>query len=167
MQRDVLYRGMRIDKNVLVEGDLIHGVGRKTGKMYILPIKENLAYLEGCHSLDGYEVIPETVGEFTGISSENHKTTLSDKIFEDDIFRATKETDDGEDITSYLVVVWIKQLAAFYLVPVEHYSIIRDNDVSNEPEFAWLFDEALLCDFYLDSQLMRVGNIYDNPELLK
>ena len=65
-EQEILFRAKRIDKDLFVEGDLIHGVGYKEGRMYILPIVKNLAYLDNCHLLDGYEVIPETVGQFTG-----------------------------------------------------------------------------------------------------
>lgn len=73
MKRETKFRGQRVDKNELVYGDLITGVGQKRGKMYILPHVVNLANLSGCHPLDGYEVIPETVGEFTGLTDKNGK----------------------------------------------------------------------------------------------
>ena len=105
--------------------------------------------------------------QFTGLLSKNHKANLQPEIYEDDIFRHTKETDSGEDITAYSVVMWIEQLAAFYLVPIEHYDVIKGNDVSEEKEFSWLFEDAELRDFSIDIGLIKVGNIHDNPELVQ
>jgi len=76
--RPIIFRGKRF-AGAWVEGDLIRGVGRKKGKMYILPIVENFAYLDGCDPLDGYEVIPETVGQYTGVNDND-----GIKIFEGD-----------------------------------------------------------------------------------
>jgi hypothetical protein len=59
MKQKILFRAQRVDNRELVCGDVIHGVGPKHGKMFILPISH--IYPKDCHSLDGYEVIPETV----------------------------------------------------------------------------------------------------------
>ncbi len=40
----------------------------------------------------------------------------------------------------------VEQLVAFYLVPIEHYNVIKYNDVSKDKEFSWLFEEAELRD---------------------
>jgi len=153
MKRENLYRGKRPNS-----GKWIYGFPyQENGFAWIL--SERFKSPE-CSC----EVIEETLSESTGLISQKHKTNIDPRIFEDDVFRCTKETDEGEDITSYLVVMLIKQRAAFYLVPICHYYIIKDNDVSEEAEFSWLFNEASLSDFSLDSQLMKVGNIHDNPE---
>ncbi len=57
--REILFKAKRVDGGGWVEGDLIHGVGSKHGKMYILPITH--IYPSGCHNLDGWDVDPATV----------------------------------------------------------------------------------------------------------
>lgn len=109
---------------------------------------------------------PVSVMQFTGLRHE--KTGV--EIFEGDIFREEIEEDEG-DRRNYKVVMWIPQRAAFYLVDVSHISVIEDN--SDNPKFqedkffAWLYEEAALYDFSIDVGLPLVGNIYQNPELLK
>lgn len=160
--RKIKFRGKRVDNGEWVYGDLIHGVSSKAGKMYILPVTH--IYPQGCNDLDGWNVIPETVGQFTGFYVKKSKKSVEADIYEDDVFRAIEETDNG-DINVYLVVMWIEKRGAFYLVPVEHYDILKNNDVSKEKEFDWLFQDACLYDFSIDVGLTKVGNIHDNPEL--
>ena len=116
----------------------------------------------------GFEVKSETIGMFTGFKSEKGKKGLVGvEVYEGDVFRQEKENEAGEPIFGYCVVMWIRQRGAFYIIPVEHYYILLDNDCSKEVEFDWLFEDAELYDFSIDVGLPMIGNIYDNPELLK
>lgn len=115
-----------------------------------------------------WEVETESVGQFTGFKSVKGKQNLVNKdIYEGDIFRQEKNNEQGEPYFNYLVVMWIRQRGAFYLIPVEHYHILIDNDCENEPEFNWLFEDACLYDFAGDVCLPIIGNVYQNQELLK
>lgn len=77
MKREILFRGYGISSNEWVEGDLIHGVGAKSGNIYILPNKVNLACVKNCDPLDGVQVHPDSVGQFTGMCDMD-----GDKVFE-------------------------------------------------------------------------------------
>lgn len=77
--RVIKFRGKCIISNDFVYGDLIHGVGAKSEKVYILPSVINLASVKHCHPLDGVEVHPETVGQFTGLTNKK-----GDEIYEGD-----------------------------------------------------------------------------------
>ena len=73
---EFLFRASRIDGGGVVEGDYIQGVGTKAGRAYILPRVVNVAYLEGCHHIDGYTVEPLSVVQYTGKDDR-----LGEKIF--------------------------------------------------------------------------------------
>ena len=90
MQREILFRGKTLHTNEWVEGDLIHGLGAKHGKTYIFPTIINLAYIKTKakpHHIDGYEVHPETVGQYTGLTDKNGV-----KVFKGDLITIGNDT---------------------------------------------------------------------------
>lgn len=122
--REILFRGKRKDNGEWVEGDsLIHSMYKK-GDVCI-------GVIEG---LEIYSVIPETIGQYTGLTDKNGK-----KIFEGDI------------LTAHFVSNRSKQ---HFKVIFESGTFLFDNGSVKVP--AW--------DIYC---LKIIGNIHDNPELLK
>lgn len=146
--RNVKFRGKKISDKKWTEGYLFPTFDEQIG------IGPKSAYCSA--------VVPETVGQFTGLLADKRKTNLEPEIYEGDIFRSQ---DDDTGIR-YHVVMWIEQRAAFYMVPIGHYGVMTNEDVSKDKEFDWLFQEAALYDFYIDCGLTKVGNVHDNPELL-
>lgn len=80
--KTILYRGITFD-NKWVTGDLIHGGGSEAGKLSIFPITDCFNYLEGCVSIGGFEIIPQTVGQFVG-------EYCGQVFFEGDIVKSTR-----------------------------------------------------------------------------
>ena len=77
MKREILFRGKRVDNGNWMEGMLMIVQGRS----YIFP-KDKLFFAVMFSYHDEFEVIPETVGQFTGLTD-----IRGVKMFDDDICR--------------------------------------------------------------------------------
>lgn len=147
MVREYLYRGKRTDKAEWVKGDLIHGVSTRSGKMYILPTVSNLAYLEGCDPLDGYNVIPDSVGPFIGLTDKN-----GTKIFDGDIISVNGVVN--------FAVKYIEERLSFCLANTDELKLNLKCMSPWHPVSASWWNE-------FGREIEVIDNIHDNPELIK
>ena len=122
--REITFRAKRKDNNEWAYGDLEHN-GKGEMKW-----------------VNGDEIIPETVGQFTGLTDKNGK-----KIFEDDIVRYETIAHNGYE-GIYKVVFEDRNGCGYFGIA---YSDI---------------ETCVFCYSTPASQMDIIGNIYDNPELL-
>ena len=143
--KEILFRGKRVDN-----GEWIYGVpitDKATGDAYIITSTAG-AYLRSeinnmCAT--GFRAIPETVEPCTGLTDTN-----GTRIFEGDIVKIT-----GFHTTAIAAVK--------YGSPSE-----------KSTSWGWYFDDNHGHTYHLESQAfcrdynaIIIGNIHDNPELLK
>ena len=127
LMREILFRGKSTKTSEWVQGDLIH---RKiwSSQLQVIRVEDN-----GFDNFTEYEVIPETVGQYTGLTDKN-----GTKIFEGDICKH-RSNYSGE-----------------YIISVVTYT---------DGQFLAMADNN--SGFNLSDNLKVIGNIHDNPELLK
>lgn len=144
--RDIIFHGKRKDNGEWVEGDLMHGVQHQNGKAYIW--QENADDLIG---IKEYEIIPETVGQYTGLTDKNGK-----KIFEGDIVKF------GRNI--YQIIF---ECGSFALLDVDGEMITKIGGM-NDHCYS-LMNLYLECCWEDDCayDIEIIDNIHDNPELLR
>ena len=146
--RETLFIGKRKDNNEWIEGDLIH---RQIWRSKIVVIRVSD---DGFDNYEEYEVVPETVRQFTNLTDRNRK-----RIFEGSILRGfCYPFQDGEgNYNYYAEVVWFKNSPAFGLV------------THKNPESNVVGISDGNCEYIEDwdpTQWEIIGNIYDNKELL-
>ena len=139
--REILFRGKREDNGEWVYGFYFEEIGSF--------IKEKPSSV----STNTYLVTPETVGQYTGLTDKNGK-----KIFEGDLLNGFQYPFLNDNAHNYFAeVVWLENSTAFGLYTHKHpLSAVRG------------LNEG--CDYMEDfdsSQWEIIGNIHDNPELLK
>ena len=143
--REVIVRGKRTDCGEWVEGDLLH---YESGEMAICKGFSKYGY-EATEIIGRYKVLPETVGQYTGLTDKNGV-----RIFEGDIVKGI-----AYSVERIGAIVWIDEIASFGVryfksqnpTTWENSSILRCASMGKTDEFA----------------AEIIGNIHDNPELLE
>lgn len=145
--REIIFRGKRLNNGEWVEGSLCTTI----------PSDENF-YTISYFDFEGYyieeKVIPETVGQYTGLTDKNGK-----KIFEGDILAGDDYPFTSDSERNYFAeVVWFDNCPAFGTVthrnPKSNVRGISDGNTDFIEDFESIKWEV-------------ISNIHDNPELLK
>lgn len=148
--REILFRGKAINRENGIfrtnykNGDWVYGlITRQYDKRF-----ESLpAEMTNTDRIKGIEVDYKSIGEFTGLTDKNGK-----KIFEGDIVESCA-SENKED--------WKRWQVIFY---DGSYCFERNNPCKRKHKH----EQNLLCEDKIELYgLVVVGNIHDNPELLK
>lgn len=149
--REIIFRAKRKDNGEWVQG-------------YLVKMFSALNIMDKNNENIVYEIIPETVGQFTSLTDKNGK-----KIFEGDIVRYCDEDCYyyPEDCTEFFGKV-VQECGAFGVgtdkeLPLELENWCNNDNFVSLWEIYWNLN---CCDGELP-MLEVVGNSHDNPELLE
>ena len=135
--REILFRG----KSIL--GKWVEGLPYEVdGVIDCIRVKEQI---QDIISYTTYKVIPETVGQYTGLTDKN-----GTKIFEGDIIRQINNYDNLEMIG---IVVFSKS-AQFVI----HHTYTKNENI---------YKAGKKKHFAINPKCEVIGNIHDNSELMK
>lgn len=141
--REILFRGKRKDNGEWIEGHNV--LFTEQGSVFIIPTG---SYIDDCESITGkrvfiipqIEVIPETVGQYTGLTDKNGK-----KIFEWDIVKFCTELKE---------ICFVDYGKGKYIL----------RQLKKDKPLSWQSID-IFESFGLECEV--IGNIHGNPELLK
>ena len=147
--REILFRGKRTDNGTWIEGNycIAEKLDKSGVEYFIIEIEA-----EGSQ----YYVIPETVGQYTGLTDKNGK-----RIFEGDIVK---------DAGSYISVIKIGCCLPSEFYEIFDFEIFNKNNLKICAVYAeHVFGEYKGEHFLLPEKnsTIVIGNIHDNPELLE
>lgn len=152
--REILFKAKRRDNGEWVEGSLIN---TKKGVAYIIRSKSKAFIPKGKNiicSAECYEIDPDTICQFTGLTDKNGK-----RIWENDILRYSYDYDgspflkDGEEIKYRVGAVFWSEWRGSWAVCGRGNKKCTNNDVfkyNRNPNRAEV-----------------IGNIFDNEDLLE
>ena len=150
--REILFRGKRKDNGEWVEGDFY----RVDILCFIIPRSSSGTYSRGKYLIKDvypcYEVIPETVGQYTGLVDKNGR-----KIFEGDYWLDTD--------CDYLVYVVEFRGGQYGFACYGQKGALMPYGFDEDAGGWGEIDFEPMTDFYIESIEIE-GNIHDNPELL-
>jgi len=139
MKREILFRGKMVDNGEWRIGDLI--VNSATPFKFMIS-DVGLKVDDRTRGIR-IQILHETVGQFIG-RTDKHGT----KIFEGD-YLADRYTEDGTEYITKLPVIWDNEKLCWAV----------DTSFAGDGSYS-----QPIADFFGDTELEVIGNIWDNPE---
>ena len=133
--REILFRGKCKGNGVWVEG-FYACFNKKESRIYTGYAETD----DGYYYPEWFTVVPETVGQYTGLTDKN-----GNKIFEGDIVKCISKFDAKD-----MVVIF--EAAEFHLVDCQRYKN---------------YTECCGYRYFGTLETEVIGNIHDNPELME
>lgn len=141
MDREILFRGKRKDNGEYVYGNLF--IPDKPDTPTQICIGTNVIRI-------AYDVVPETVGQYTGLTDKNGK-----RIFEGDIVKGVAFSTDFIG-----VITWIDEIAGF---GVRYFNERRTPTAWENSSILKMIQKGHKDQFAAEI----IGNIHSNPDLLE
>lgn len=142
---EILFRGKRVDNGEWIEGSFVKYTDYDGDKVYLI-------YASNGNPND---IIPETVGQYTGLIDKNGK-----KIFEGDILQGYQYPYLSEGHFNYYAeVIYFENCPAFGLYTFKNPNLDIVNGISS--------GNTDFMESWESEDWEIIGNIHDNPELLE
>lgn len=152
--REIIFRGKRLDNGEWLEGYLFHDVDSGETEIQFMQYETDDCGVDCWRN--GYEVDPETVGQFTGLTDKN-----GTKIFEGDIIKS----DNGKQ-SAISVVKFGEYYPQMFYKMLDMCCPGRRHMLANG-FYAESIDKHEEMILFQSPCVEIIGNIHDNPELLE
>ena len=143
--RDILFKAKRISDGQWVEGYLYKQVGVKDRIYFAIEVIDN--------TVKAYEVDESTICQYTGLTDKN-----GNKIWENDVVRYQFDTDDcifpNKDTKKRVGKIFFSDFRASFSVAMGR----NGSKALNNDLFKYVQN---------GNRVEVIGNIFDNPELIK
>ncbi|MCM1079110.1 MAG: YopX family protein [Bacteroidales bacterium] len=148
MNRIIKFRGKDFQTGEWLYGDLRQRLGYLPS---IIELYSNNGKVDYCE----VSVKEDTIGQYTGLKDKNGM-----EIYEGDIMRSDKYPLSNDDVKDkyFVKVIWAVNEPRFLL---SVFNNPKTNAESDTNKLYYWFDEDTVKEFEV------IGNIHDNPELLK
>lgn len=148
--REILFRGKQVDNGEWVYGSYYHCCETAYGATFI--VVNDFGFIE---------VIPHTVGQYTGLTDKNGV-----KIFEGDIIKEDCGYEYQIGVVTFGDGYYDGGVCPFRGWFIDKFTLVREDEENDEDNFVFACDDhnSLLL---IADEFEVIGNIYDNKDLLK
>jgi len=146
--REIKFRA-KTKSGEMVKGLLFHG-----NKIVTVRVDNKSPYVEkgsANYYYDYYDIDPKTLGQYTGLKDKNGK-----EIYEGDILRNINHHENKKPFYNYHKVIFNNVYFGYSCI-----------NLSNESESLLISGNCQLFVYIKNIDFEVIGNIYENPELIK